>query len=95
MPTAPRNVTAQPHQTRGIVLSWTAPASTGGSAITGYRIYRATTSGAETLLTTVSASTVSYRDAANTRGVRYYYIIRAVNAVGVGAPSAEVSAIAR
>jgi subtilisin family serine protease len=95
VPTAPRNVTAQPHQTRGIVLSWTAPASTGGSAITGYRIYRATTSGAETLLTTVSASTVSYRDAANTRGVRYYYIIRAVNAVGVGAPSAEVSAIAR
>ena len=95
VPTAPQNVTAQPHQTRGVVLNWSAPASNGGSAITGYRIYRATSSGAETLLTSVSASTVTYRDTSTTRGVRYYYIIRAVNAVGVGALSSEVSAIAR
>ncbi len=95
VPTAPRNVTAVPHSSRGVVLNWQAPSSTGGSSITGYQIFRSTTPGTETLLTTVGSSARTYRDASTTRNVRYYYVIRAVNAIGASPPSAEVTAIAR
>jgi hypothetical protein len=37
----------------------------------------------------------TYRDTASTRGVRYYYALVAVNAVGQGPRSNESSAIAR
>jgi titin len=94
-PGAPQNVTAVPHQSKGINLAWAAPSSDGGSPVTEYRIYRSTAPGQETLLTTVSATARTYRDASTRRGTRYYYIVRAVNSVGVGQPSAEVTAIAK
>ena len=71
-------------------LSWTVPFD-GGSAITGYAIYRGTTSGGETLLTTVAPGT-TYADAAVTSGLTYYYRVLATNAEGDGATSNEVSA---
>ena len=64
-----------------IDLAWTAP-SNGGSAITGYRIYRGTTSGSETLLTNAGGSTTTYTDTSATNGTTYYYEVSAVNAVG-------------
>jgi hypothetical protein len=88
-------VTAAPHSRKGINLAWSPPTSNGGSAITGYRIYRGTSSGTETLLTTVAATARTYRDQSTVRNRRYYYVIRAANAVGNGPASAEVSAIAR
>lgn len=76
-----------------IHLSWTAPTSDGGSAVTGYEIRRSTVSGAETLLTTLSASAgASYDDGAVANGTAYYYTVSAVNAVGAGPPSNEASA---
>ena len=74
-----------------ITLKWTAP-SNGGSTITGYKIYRSTASGAETLLTTLSSVT-TYTNSGLTNGVTYYYKVAAVNAKGTGAISAEVKAI--
>jgi hypothetical protein len=71
-------------------LSWTVPFD-GGSAITGYSIYRGTTSGGEALLTTVPPGT-AYADLAVTSGVTYYYRVLATNADGDGASSNEVSA---
>ncbi len=94
-PAAPQNVTAAPHASKGINLAWSAPASNGGSPITQYRIYRSTTSGAGVLLTSVGGTTFTYRDSSTRRAVRYYYVIRAVNAIGVGQPSGEVTAVAR
>ena len=60
----------------------------GGSAITGYRIYRGTASGGETLLTTVGNVT-SCTDTAVANGTTYYYQVSAVNAVGEGSRSNE------
>jgi fibronectin type 3 domain-containing protein len=63
----------------------------GGSPITNYKVYRGTVSGGETLLTTLG-NTTSYDDAAVTNGTTYFYKVSAVNAVGEGAQSNEVSA---
>jgi Fibronectin type III domain len=71
-------------------LSWTVPFD-GGSAITGYAIYRGTTSGGETLLASVAPGT-TYADASVTSGITYYYRVLATNADGDGATSNEVSA---
>ena len=73
-----------------VSLIWSAPASNGGAAITGYRIYRGTYSGGETLLTIVGNVT-SYTDAAS-NGTTYYYQVSALNSVGEGARSNERSA---
>jgi hypothetical protein len=74
-----------------VSLSWTAPASDGGAAITGYKIERGTASGSETLLTSVGNVT-SFNDTTAVNGTTYYYQIAAVNSVGDGALSREVTA---
>ena len=94
VPSAPRSVTATRSATKGVNLAWTAPSSTGGSPITAYRIYRSTATGTETFLVAIGNVT-SYVDTATSAGVRYYYKIAAVNAVGVSPLSAEVNARAR
>jgi peptidoglycan/xylan/chitin deacetylase (PgdA/CDA1 family) len=76
-----------------VALQWSAPVSDGGSAITGYNIYRGTASGGETLLTQVGNVT-SYTDTSVTNGATYYYKVSAVNAVGESALSNELSATA-
>ena len=74
-----------------VTLTWAAPSSDGGSAITGYRIYRGTSGGSETLLASVG-NTSSYTDTGLTAGQAYYYEVAAVNAAGEGAMSSEASA---
>ena len=73
-----------------VTLSWTTPAD-GGAAITGWAIYRATTSGAEQLIQTISSGT-SYVDNTVTGGTTYYYKVAAINRNGTGVLSREVSA---
>ncbi|HEX2023038.1 MAG TPA: fibronectin type III domain-containing protein, partial [Candidatus Thermoplasmatota archaeon] len=90
-PSAPQGISA----TRGnqqVSLSWSAPASTGGSAITGYRIYVGTSSGALALLDTIGTNT-SYVAAGLTNGVRYYFHVTAINGAGEGPATSEVSTI--
>jgi len=65
-----------------------------GSSITSYKIYRGTSSGNLSLLTTVSSSSLtSYFDNTGTIGATYYYKVSAVNAVGESSLSNEVSAV--
>ena len=71
-------------------LAWSAP-SDGGSSITNYNVYRATSSGAEVLLTTLGKIT-SFDDTSVTNGTTYYYEVSALNSVGEGAQSNEASA---
>ena len=97
-PAAPNTAPAAPAldsltaSDRQIIIKWTAPNSDGGSAITGYRVYRGTASNGETLLTTLGAVS-SYTDTGLTNGQSYYYKVSAVNAVGEGAKSNELSAV--
>jgi uncharacterized delta-60 repeat protein len=91
VPGAP-NLTAQPGKPKGVTLTWTIPPN-GGSPITGYRIYRGTSAGGETLFKTVGTGT-SYKDTSTTKGTTYFYIVRAVNAVGEGPASNGASAMA-
>ncbi len=77
-----------------ISLNWTAPAAN-GSAITSYKVYRGTTSGGETLLSSGGCSglgsVLTCTDTGLTNGTTYYYKVSAVNAVGEGGQSSEVS----
>jgi len=93
-PGAPALTAATSSSRRGVQLSWSVP-SNGGTPITGYRVYRSTTVGAEVLITTRSAGSTSYRDSSTSSGVTYFYQVTAVNAVGEGARSGEASARAR
>jgi serine protease len=86
-------LTASAARGKGVQLTWTTP-SNGGSTITGYWIYRSTSSGTEALYNSVGVVN-SYKDTGTARGARYYYEVRAVNAVGPGPYSNEASAIAK
>jgi len=94
VPSAPRNVSARSASPRGVSLTWQAPSSTGGSAISGYQVWRSTSSGAEQWVATLGVVT-SYTDTNTTSGTRYYYEVLAINALGPGPLSAETSARAR
>jgi subtilisin family serine protease len=72
-------------------LSWAAPPD-GGSPISGYNIYRATSSGGETLLASVTAATTTYSDTSVSACTAYDYQVSAVNTVGESLRSAEQSA---
>jgi hypothetical protein len=73
-----------------IDLSWTAPASNGGSPVTQYDIYRGTSSGSETFLATVAGVT-TFTDKNVSYGQAYYYTVVAINNKGAGAQSSESS----
>ena len=91
VPGAPVSVSATAG-TSSIAVSWNAPSSNGGSAITGYGIYRGTSSGSEALLASVPSTALSYVDTTAVSGTTYYYQITAVNSVGTSPGSSEASA---
>jgi len=74
-----------------VTLTWSGPTFQGGSTVTGYKIYRGTTSTTKALVAT-TGPVLSYADAGLTNGQRYYYSVTAVNAQGEGPPSAEANA---
>jgi fibronectin type 3 domain-containing protein len=79
-------------QDSAVTLTWTAPSSDGGSAVTGYLIKRSTTPGSETLISSIG-KLLYYTDAGLQNGQTYYYTITAVNGVGAGTPSDEIAAM--
>jgi fibronectin type 3 domain-containing protein len=72
-----------------ISLNWTAP-SNGGSAITGYKVYRSLAGSASYTLI-ASPTGPSYSDVGVANGATYLYEVSAVNAAGEGLLSAPVS----
>jgi hypothetical protein len=75
-----------------VTLTWSAPSSNGGAAITGYAVYRATSSGAEAAPPLANTGGLTYTDTAVTNNVTYYYKVAAINSAGTGTLSNEVSA---
>ena len=94
-PGPPTGLTGRPGNGQ-VSLSWTAPASNGGVQISSYRVYRGTTSGGETLVTSGGCSglgaVTSCTDTGLTNGRTYYYKVSAVNAIGESTKSNEATA---
>jgi PKD repeat protein len=91
MPPASPQMVSATNQVGGVLVSWLEP-DNGGSPITGYNIYRSTTSGAETFLAHVSGETnTKYFDSAPPVGSNAFYYARAVNGIGEGDHCGEVS----
>jgi predicted phage tail protein len=93
-PGPPNGLAASPGNGK-VTLSWTAPASDGGAAISGYEVYRGTSPGGESG-TPVNGSLVagtSYAVTGLTNGTTYYFTVAAVNQAELqGAKSGEASA---
>ena len=79
-----------------VTLNWTAPSSDGGEQINAYHVYRGTSSGSETLLTTGGCANLgavlTCTDTGLTNGQTYFYKVTAVNPIGEGPQSNEASA---
>jgi hypothetical protein len=77
-------------------LTWTAPVWNGGTAITGYNVYKGTALGGESTTpvntTPLAPAARSYTVTGLTHGTRYYFTVKAINAIGPSAPSNEASA---
>jgi PKD repeat protein len=95
VPGAPTGLTATAGNSQ-VSLSWTPPSNTGGENINAYNVYRGTSSGTETLLTSGGCSglgaVTSCTDTGLTPGQAYYYKVTAVNPIGEGPQSNEATA---
>lgn len=72
-------------------LSWTAPGSDGGAAVTAYQLFRSTTTPVPTTGTAVYSGAGTSTTDSPAAGT-YYYAVRACNAVGCG-PTAEAGPV--
>lgn len=90
-PGEPTGVLAQADSTSAIV-SWTAPASDGGSAITGYSVTPYIGSTAQTAIP-VGPTTTRTRVTGLTNDTAYTFVVRAVNATGTSSASAPSTAV--
>ncbi len=88
-PAGPQGLLAMPGDTY-VDLTWQTPSNDGGSAITKYNVWRGTTSGNETFHADAGLN-LWFKDTGLTNGEIYYYHVTAVNSIGEGAPSNEVS----
>ena len=88
-PGAPTVLSATASGTTRIDLSWTAPASTGGSAITGYRIEVSSNGGSSwsDLVANTSNTTTTYAHTGLAAGETRHYRVSAINANGAGTAS--------
>jgi subtilisin len=78
---------------KAAALSWTVPSDNGGSAITGYNVYRRIGAASEGLLATTGPGTTTYVDIGLTNGTQYAYRVTALNGAGEGASSNVVTVV--
>ncbi|NYT12787.1 MAG: hypothetical protein GKC03_09635, partial [Methanomassiliicoccales archaeon] len=74
-----------------VLVTWMVPSDDGGSSISGYNIYRGTSSTSLQLLADLGI-VQEYNDTSVTNGVTYYYEVAAVNDLGEGQLSDMVNA---
>jgi hypothetical protein len=91
-PSAPGNVSATP-ATGSAQVSWTAPASDGGTPITGYTITPYVGSTAQATVNVADGSATSAVVTGLTNGTAYTFTVTAKNGVGSGPASAQSAAV--
>ncbi len=91
VPSSPQNLVATAGDSKADI-SWSAPSSNGGSAVTNYKIYRGTVSNAETLYFTTSTAGTTFSNTNLQNGITYFYKVSAVNNIGESSLSNEASA---
>ena len=88
VPGKPTGLNATPSGGNSMDLSWTAPASDGGSAITGYRIEVSTDDATWTdLVADTSSTTTTYSHTGLSAGSTRHYRVSAINVNGTGPAS--------
>ena len=85
LPGAPTGLTATPGDTE-VLLSWAAPADTGGSALSDYILERDAGSGF-VILSEGAGTNTSHTDSGLNNGMAYGYRVSAVNSSGTGPAS--------
>lgn len=90
-PGAPTGLASSAITETDATLSWTAPGSTGGSAIQHYDVQRSENSSFSSGVVTSTSSASPFTTDSLTPGKAYWYRVRAVNGVGAGAWSNTVS----
>ncbi len=73
-----------------VTLTWNDPQEDGGMSITGFVIYRGTVSGELTYLTE-TALVNEFIDGPLEKNTTYYYLMAAVNSIGAGVLTEEIS----
>lgn len=94
-PSAPSGLTGTAASSSTINLSWTADTAPANCMITGYNVYRSTTSGFTPSSSNQIASGVtatSYSDTGLAASTTYYYVIEATDSAGTSGTSAQASA---
>ena len=91
VPGAPTSLSATANGNTRINLSWTAPGSTGGSAITGYKIESSPngTANWSDLVANTSSSTTTYAHTGLAAGTTRHYRVSAINTNGPAPPRAS------
>jgi len=85
-PDAPTSVTATPINSTSATISWSAPAASGGSALTGYTV---TSSGGQSCTSTTTSCVLS----GLTAGVAYTFTVAATNALGTSTASSNSASL--
>ena len=93
-PGAPTDLSATARGSTKINLSWTAPDSTGGSDITGYKIESSSDAGSNwtDLVADTGNTNTAYQHTGLSRGDTRHYRVSAINSVGASAPSNTANA---
>jgi hypothetical protein len=91
IPRRPQGLTAEQQGSDAIVaLSWQAALDADGAAVEGYNVYRRLEPGGSyALVNAEPVADTEFVDTGLTLGTRYYYVVRAVDALGVESVDSE------
>ena len=94
VPGAPTGLTAAANGQTQIDLSWTAPASSGGAAISGYKLEVSADAGStwSGLEDDTESTSTTHEHTGLTAGTTRHYRVSAINSAGTGAASSAASA---